>query len=952
MDESLHAHLRLPILKILHSQGITKASATSLHVLSSVLDKYLQSLLVSCQEYANHAGRCSLHVYDVLGSLEEMGTVLDDLKDYAETEGSLLAVESVDKTTGIPGIGLTGQQRYANMAGTRKDIELNEFKDSLYIGLTAPEDRISQHLTLTRLPTPDPSELNDDSLEKEPSSHEGQEDAMVVDKPFIQLPLSPISNSPPNSRDMALPLEANIYSSEDSCVPSFLPPFPTTLMDQELDSGDPDRERMEEQRREEEMRKQSEADNAEKERQSDELPTVTQSFPANYIVPAPYEASKLQARGAWHLPSLSKLTTSGEGSHPVEDGAFSAEAMPYVRGVSTNDELLAALSSLSSATETKDTNAPKTSPSQTISTNPLRHKVSLIFLGTTPARFNTPDTLFGLSATLSPTPRPGNPLPTYVDALDPQPGIKTDGKSAAKAKGKDGDLPLPPTQGRSVGLAPNPINPVSGIGSRIPLVGRALLAKPTLTRAKRLGPPPIQKRDDKTILYHSPNPPIPAHWNNAVSGSNAALGNVSVEPGKGRAERNPFGVAEATLGYTWDWNVKNPKDGLDKVRASVAGVFAVTAPLAAASPSVDIGKASGVTGAPPKERTLPKLSLNVTGRKSSMLSTSTPVSTGGLIARLPGITERSHSSVGITGSMPPPPIPSNPLVVTLNRSHPSPEASDSMKMASPVVVKELTDTEPLIMDVDIKPDTSRWQPDDIDSQTTRMPKVEIDVDESTLLAAQSPPIDPDRPFLPVSKGSNDIDMDIDAALAEVIGEERKEQPIVDDIEADIVEALGPASPTNLKPLSPDILPLHREPESDGVLAALLLNESPINSIPNHHHPPSNFEFLSEPSTLSGSTSIVSGASHDSVNHMANVSLHHPSALPISTSALRSTTTPAPPRTTTHTPDSVPVTESLLDQVANERGLSAPVVYEHPPPLKHPHDDLAPTLEAPHEHLSS
>ncbi|CCA66465.1 hypothetical protein PIIN_00151 [Serendipita indica DSM 11827] len=128
MEEALHAHLRPSILKILHSQGITKASSISLQVLSSLCDKYLKSLVASCQEYANHAGRDSLQVYDVFQSLEEMGTVLEDLRDYLEVDGGVQLSAGVDRPAGADATGL---QRYANVVSARKEAELNDFKGKL-----------------------------------------------------------------------------------------------------------------------------------------------------------------------------------------------------------------------------------------------------------------------------------------------------------------------------------------------------------------------------------------------------------------------------------------------------------------------------------------------------------------------------------------------------------------------------------------------------------------------------------------------------------------------------------------------------------------------------------------------------------------------------------------------------------------------------------------------------
>lgn len=127
MEEAVHAHLRQPMLKILHSHGITRASSVSLHVLSSLLDKYLKSTVESCQEYANHAGRVNLNVYDVLESLEEMGTVLDDLRDYLEVECGVSRKEGDDNQLATTSAEVQGMLKYARAVNPRKEAELHEF---------------------------------------------------------------------------------------------------------------------------------------------------------------------------------------------------------------------------------------------------------------------------------------------------------------------------------------------------------------------------------------------------------------------------------------------------------------------------------------------------------------------------------------------------------------------------------------------------------------------------------------------------------------------------------------------------------------------------------------------------------------------------------------------------------------------------------------------------------
>jgi hypothetical protein len=295
-------------------------------------------------------------------------------------------------------------------------------------------------------------------------------------RPNILPPLSPLSDSPSSTKDVLMG-DAD-SSSRTSYIPSFFPPFPVTITNEE--AGDESQEKKEELMREAELQKQKEAEQLEKEKEESGA-VVVQSFPANYNVPAPYEVSKLQSRGTWHLPSIS-VSSIEETSSPLKTSnpSQSAPLVPYSRGSSTTEELLSALQAMTSMNP--DPNQPNTpsAPSTSfnaISTNPLRHKVSLVFLGTTPAKFNTPDTLFGLSAALGPTPRPANPLPTYVQQLEHQPGFGPNGKAAVKSKGgKEIDLPLPSSSGRSVGLGSGVVTAVTGTSSRIPLIGRALLA--------------------------------------------------------------------------------------------------------------------------------------------------------------------------------------------------------------------------------------------------------------------------------------------------------------------------------------------------------------------------------------------------------------------------------------------------------------------------------------------
>lgn len=339
-------------------------------------------------------------------------------------------------------------------------------------GLPASEDRLTERLRYTRLNTPDAMDLEPDTLRSRmiDSDSEDYDNSPKQEEPVIQLPLSPVSNSPPHGA-----LTSSRYlngNMEELAIPSFLPPFPIASLDPEDEKS---REKEEELKREAELQKQKEAEEQEKEKDEGAAVAV-QTFPANYIMPAPYEVSKLQARGTWHLPSLSLASMEEDVPiSPLKTGQPQAPPVPpFIRGTSTTEELLSALHALTSSNEANPLTTPATFGPNAMAVNPLRHKISLVFLGTTPARYNTPDTLFGLSAALGPTPRPANPLPTHIVPIDPQPG------GPAKGKGKEPDPVVPPSQGKPVGSVFNIINAVTGTSSRIPAVSRQILAVSSL----------------------------------------------------------------------------------------------------------------------------------------------------------------------------------------------------------------------------------------------------------------------------------------------------------------------------------------------------------------------------------------------------------------------------------------------------------------------------------------
>jgi len=363
------------------------------------------------------------------------------------------------------------------------------------VGLVAPEDRYSERLRYTRLPTPDPTERDNAYPAMEYSSYGGEDEPSLEQRP-IQLPLSPISNSPPNTRPAIEADNALGAVDADTAIPSFLPPLPQIFPETAAgDAADAEKEDQEKKREAELLKEKETLEQQAKDKEEGEDAPALQSFPANYIVPAPYDVSKLQARGTWHLPSLSLIAIDETGdsgsasfssSSPLKTSNPSLPAVPpmkpYARGDSTTEELLAALHALtpSSLTDTNNLITPSSliassAAASTTPTNPLRHKVSLVFLGTTPSRYNTPDTIFGFTPSYGATPRPSGPLPTYIDVLEVQPGRND--KPGAKGKTKEPeDLPVPPPQGRNVGIPASVVGAVTGTTSRIPSIGKRVLA--------------------------------------------------------------------------------------------------------------------------------------------------------------------------------------------------------------------------------------------------------------------------------------------------------------------------------------------------------------------------------------------------------------------------------------------------------------------------------------------
>lgn len=87
MDTSAKKILENVTIKTLHAQGFSRTSTQTNAVLTDVLSRYLQIVAATAAKYADHAGRRRVMVKDAVEAFDELGTSVDELKDYCATEG-------------------------------------------------------------------------------------------------------------------------------------------------------------------------------------------------------------------------------------------------------------------------------------------------------------------------------------------------------------------------------------------------------------------------------------------------------------------------------------------------------------------------------------------------------------------------------------------------------------------------------------------------------------------------------------------------------------------------------------------------------------------------------------------------------------------------------------------------------------------------------------------------
>ncbi|KAG6838157.1 hypothetical protein C0991_001464, partial [Blastosporella zonata] len=77
--------------RTLHAHAFSRSSTQASIVLTDLLSRYLALLAGTCAKYASHAGRTGVTVHDALGALGDLGVEMDELREYAATEGRELA---------------------------------------------------------------------------------------------------------------------------------------------------------------------------------------------------------------------------------------------------------------------------------------------------------------------------------------------------------------------------------------------------------------------------------------------------------------------------------------------------------------------------------------------------------------------------------------------------------------------------------------------------------------------------------------------------------------------------------------------------------------------------------------------------------------------------------------------------------------------------------------------
>ncbi|KAH7885876.1 hypothetical protein F5I97DRAFT_1809135 [Phlebopus sp. FC_14] len=228
--------------KILHAHSFARTSAQASSVFSNLLSRYLALVASACGRYAEHSGRSKLSIHDLIACLDEIGTNVDELKEYYATEALELS-------------------KYASSSAKRVD-DLKDLHGYLADGLN--NEDVAIPLIYASLPE---DELMLDTEEDEDNSED--EDAPMES---VDVPTEKFS-------------EPYHWHPASPHIPKFLPPFPDASR-QPSPSPTPL------------------AHPVKMERPSSPLPQhIASSTAADYVTQVPYSDSVLATTPQWHLPT-------------------------------------------------------------------------------------------------------------------------------------------------------------------------------------------------------------------------------------------------------------------------------------------------------------------------------------------------------------------------------------------------------------------------------------------------------------------------------------------------------------------------------------------------------------------------------------------------------------------------------------------------------------------------
>ncbi|KIY47643.1 hypothetical protein FISHEDRAFT_74447 [Fistulina hepatica ATCC 64428] len=255
MDLAAQRLVETSVHRILHAYSFSRASSVATASLGDLFSRYLLLLASTCSNYAQHAGRPHLTIYDALKAFEELGVSLDELTDYAHTDAADVVKANY------------------NYASERRVADLTEMRAYLDDGI--------------------PQGVND-AIPLVYATYDDNEENYSSNEEDLSPSASPIASpSSPRKR-----LRRDDWNTPDY-IPDFLPPFPHNDHGPSPDAVPP----------EVEVNVTSApleagpSAPARHEESTAGLPTMTTaSTTSDYLTPVPYEQSSLSRLPESHLP--------------------------------------------------------------------------------------------------------------------------------------------------------------------------------------------------------------------------------------------------------------------------------------------------------------------------------------------------------------------------------------------------------------------------------------------------------------------------------------------------------------------------------------------------------------------------------------------------------------------------------------------------------------------------